>query len=320
MEIFLLSFSLGVALTMVLVALRGKISNIGLALLLVVFVFVLWYEWATRGAIYFLRYLQDAEKQRSPEQAAADGGALLQALGQTGDLFGGVNALFAALAFAGVAVAAVIQSRTLQIAIKQQQQQSFEPLFFHLLQLNREVSAPRFPLSGRIDKKSRSFEGPNGIEASVAFSRAMTLLRRALRMKSIGLLPDPNGKSRLKLTCSMLYIGFYESNQDELGPHFRSLYQVFKLIDTSVFDEDTKVKYANIARSTLGKDQLFLLAVNCTSPYGLEFQPLVEKYGLLRHIARDAEKLTIDEKVADWCYRRTATLGADDRKIFGRSS
>ena len=327
MEIFLLSFTAGAAVAIIIAGIGGSVRAIGLSIFLAVFVFSIWFGWATQGAIYFVEKFQErglsqfisggiAREQMSTTERQADSAALLQALGQAGDLFGGINALFAALAFVGVAIAAVIQGKTLQISLNQQRQQSFEPLFFHLLDLHRNVAVPHVPLMGRFDKKQKAVRTEGGVEPSVGFTRAMKILRYALRRMAVALQMDANGRAKLKQACNAYYTTFYDANQDELGPHFRSLYQVFKLIDNSAFEEHMKIRYANIARSTLGKDQLFLLAVNCASQHGAEFKPLVERYGLLKHIARDADKKTIDERVADWCYHVSATLGAKDRQAL----
>ncbi|UUZ73686.1 hypothetical protein LP415_11680 [Polaromonas sp. P1(28)-8] len=151
--------------------------------------------------------------------------------------------MFASLAFGGVIFAAVMQGRALEIAGKQQLQQSFEPLFFHLLELHREVSATRFRLSARTVKPTMLT--PSSANTSVDFGRAIKLLRREVRMKVSGVSASAANKAKLRLATGQIYMIFYEFNQDELGPHFRSLYHVFKLIEKSAFDEATKIKYAN---------------------------------------------------------------------------
>jgi|GEM_PF-1511108 len=322
MEIGFLCFASGIFIAMLIAAFSDRLINILLFILLPVLVVALWYFWAFHGVQHFYSELQKSQQSRisstyeKPEAANANSeefDKLLPALGQTGDLFGGINALFAALAFSGVAIAAIMQARSLRLAREQQIQQSFEPLFFHLLELHRVVAAPKTKLRSRLQYKERALSSSESAEHAVDFSRAMTVLRRALRMKAVGLGNSDNRGQILCSLCSQYYQYFYDENQDELGPHFRTLFHIFKLIDSASFDLKSKFKYANIARSTLGRDQLFLLAVNCLSRPGQEFKPYVEKYGLLKHVASNPSIPTIDERVASWCYHENARLGASFR-------
>ncbi|HYE71578.1 MAG TPA: hypothetical protein VD932_08665 [Aquabacterium sp.] len=90
----------------------------------VVIVFVVWASWAMWGV------------QAVRDRVGADN---VPALGQVGDLFGGINALFAALALVGVCFAAFFQWRSFQLLLDERTQNAFEPRFFHLLQLVRDV-------------------------------------------------------------------------------------------------------------------------------------------------------------------------------------
>lgn len=324
MELAILSFSFGVVAAMLVAAFSKKLTSLILFVALPVMVVSMWYFWATNGAQMVLGVVQSSlkdlpqsskrEETSKEEKTSVDADEkYLAALGQTGDLFGGINALFAALAFVGVAVAAVMQARSLQLAHEQQRQQSFEPLFFHLLSLHQSVSVTKFKMRSRIVPNAKAVVAADGTEQMVEFARTMAVLRRFLGLKTFGLKNKIDRSELMTIECRKYYEFFYSHNQDELGPHFRTLFQVFKLIDASAFDVEAKIKYANIARSTLGRDQLFLLAVNCLSSHGEEFKPYVEQYGLLKHVARDPAKETIDELVAKWCYAPSAQLGAKER-------
>ena len=119
---------------------------------LAILVALLWYCWATVGAPWMARKLSaelhaDAMARAAEVAASAPAPTTLQDLGQTGDIFGGVNALFAALAFIGVGVAAYYQRESWRLqhaswqmlvdaeerAERDHVRQSFEPLFFELL-------------------------------------------------------------------------------------------------------------------------------------------------------------------------------------------
>lgn len=303
MEIFLLAFTAGIACSMAVLGIRIQAAYTLFVAAAIGVVISLWYLWAAYGADMVVDYWVTKDTSAASK---------LTQLGQAGDLFGGINALFAAFAFAGVLFAAVVQTRTLHVTAKQQSQQAFEPLFFHLLELHREVFASTLtppPLSTR---NSASL-APQKSGGPIKFGRAVMRMRRQISILATNVPRDTSGNEELARRVGRFYESVYRTNQDELGPHFRSLYHIFKLIDQSQFPEDVRVKYANIARATLGKDQLFLLAVNCTSPFGAEFKPLIERYGLLKHIDRRVSFETIDHRIARQCYEPTAIMDAKER-------
>src|SRR6185369_5075369 len=174
--------------------------------------FVLWAVWAAFGVRTFLAIAQWIGQK--------DGDAELMAhLGQTGDLFGGVNALFAAYAFAGVAVAAFIQHKTFVVIEEEQRQQAFEPLFFNLMELSRSLRPRKL-----VDRFSQShdFEWISG-----EINRSIVLPMQRGDLKSSDVSRELNAVSN-----EYIY-RLYQPNEGELGPYFRVLYQTFKLIDKS---------------------------------------------------------------------------------------
>lgn len=305
-EKFLLFFTIGFTTALIAGAFVRRFSWALLALVLVSSVFVMWYSWAIYGVDFVAKLLESQATEPGKEALS------MTTRGQVGDLFGGINALFAALAFAGIAGASLMQARTLEITARQHRQQSFEPLFFHLLELHRNVSAKKLTWSSQPAGGLIVGSGPTH---SVDIARAVHLLRRDIRMKTVGFTGTAADRQQLAKIASELYLRLYVVNQDELGPHFRSLFHIFKLIDGSSFSKGEKVRYSNIARATLGKDQLFLLAVNCLSSYGKDFKPLVENYGLLKHVDQRPTQLNIDLKIAAWCYKDSAMQGSDDREM-----
>lgn len=99
------------------------------------------------------------------------------------------------------------------------------------------------------------------------------------------------------------YLELYEANEDVLGPYFRTMYHIFKLIDKSGLEESERCIYANIARATLGTDILYLLALNCLSFREEEFFPLVKRFRLLKHVKRgEGTEISHDELIAIWFY------------------
>jgi hypothetical protein len=270
----------------------------GEVLAVVVFVAVGgWALWWSIGAEYVLRSFTNSTDDR------------LQKLGQIGDLFGGINSLFAALAFAGVAFAAYLQHRNillqaeqlkearLQAAAAQAQltmaeegsrRQAFEPLFFRLLELNRD----------RADKLNL---GPYATELR---QETAALLRMHLSV---------DGTVKTRALLEQRFERFYLQNEAALGPYYRTLYHTFNLVKNSKLLVETKVQYANIARATLSADELFLLSLDVLTSYGKGFKTLVEHFGILKHGRRTPPKPTVDEEVATLFFDPLATMNFEER-------
>lgn len=254
-----------------------------------------WVWWGTVGVGWMAKYW--------------GGTANLSNLGQTGDLFGGINALFAAFAFAGVAIAAFYQYQTFQLLEhqhrleeRQRLQQSFEPLFFRLLELNQQRQLTR--LRNRNDD-------PNGLSDAVE-----DLAAQFDQTEQRAWLGSNNDAVELKRYIDGIYRPFYERNEQALGPYFRSLYHLFKRIDQSALPEEQLIEYANIARATLGLNELFLLMINCATERGLEFKVLVQRYGILKHLPLKRGRTHLERAAAlitPKVYSQLASLGAADR-------
>ena len=230
----------------------------------------------------------------------------LSELGQIGDLFGGVNALFAAFAFVGVAIAAYYQHSTFKLQVEQDVRQSFEPLFFKLL--DRHMSP------GALLCRFTQADANNG---EVPLGACMTDARRNLMGAMVGSAEQGDLKADSEKVAS-LYAHFYFNNDGVLAPYFRNLYHLFKFIAFSDLPKDEKVRYANIARAGLNKDELLLLAMNGASPDGAEFRPLVEGFGLLKHLwgTSGTTEMTPDRVIAQTYYEVTATMSLSEREAY----
>jgi hypothetical protein len=98
-----------------------------------------------------------------------------------------------------------------------------------------------------------------------------------------------------------------------LGPYFRLLYHVFKFINNSSHLSDSEmVEYANIARAQLSRYELALAFYNCLTPYGERFKPLIEKFGILKHV-NDADLVNARHKDDAMLYAPTAFMSEEQR-------
>lgn len=242
-------------------------------------------------------------------------GADAQGYGLVGDMFGGLNTLFAGLAFAFVAIAAYYQRQTmlgqreeLETARQQSALQAFEPLFFQLLEMFRDQhESARLKWAGGLDYALRSPDAEGQIrriaeEAHLAYAGSDAHSN------------DEGNREAALSTLASYYIPLYRKNEGTLGPMFRTLYHAIRLIAKSGLDPAAQVRYANIARGLLGGELLLMLMLNCLCAPGHGFKPYVEHFGLLKHIRRDTED-GVDQFVASF-FSPTAQMSHVQREEF----
>jgi len=284
-----------------------RITPARLAVTLFVVVLLLWGSWLAWGAKLALKVV---------------GPVVVASLGQVGDLFGGINALFAAFAFAGVAVAAYYQHLSWQLLSDQSKREesrhareSFQPLFFQLLS-----HLPAFPACMRsyptLPTGGLLIVG-GGAQPVYDTGEILDALRTQI-LTSVQYAAARLGNRTVLPHIQAFYDDLYKANEASLGPYLRSLYHIFKLIDMSDLGDKERVQYANIARAKLDISAIFVLTLNCSTTRGNEFKPFVERYGLLKHVYRtgDADLPSPDEAFAEWCYSPTAVMSADSREAF----
>jgi len=287
-------------------------------------VLVIWFIWlfwwaapVTRQAMKSTAVISPAVTASAPARAtsATPIEVTMADLGQAGDMFGGLNTLFAGLAFSFVAIAAWFQRRTLlaqyvqiKAAREQQRLAEFEPLFFQLISLFRDLRSQavdvKYPNSGTHDG-TLSGLGVTGYVRSIA-------------VQVLG--GDLTTVADMAKAIDKAYSDFYQQNEQILGPMFRTLYHVFRLVSQSGLDEKHQVRYANIARGLLGGDFLLLLMLNCLSRHGRGFKPYVELFGLLKHVREPLNGDNVDTKMAKLFYSQSARGNYSERLEFWKTN
>jgi Putative phage abortive infection protein len=110
--------------------------------------------------------------------------------------------------------------------------------------------------------------------------------------------------------CEELYGKLYEEQQHVLGIYFRTLYHIFKFIDTSALTHDEKAQYASIARAQLSAYELGLIFYNGLWEEGKQgFKPMITKYGILKHAKPEVLLQDADDRHNPRLYEETAFLG-----------
>lgn len=230
--------------------------------------------------------------------------------GQFGDLFGGINALFTAFAFAGLIYTAFLQRDELRLQREELQEtrkelagqreqlqlqnetfklQSFETTFFQLLSLHHQIVEALVI--------ERDLRGPVGdYRGRYAFEEFYRLLRLSLSTAT-----HPPRSQAAWSEIDQKYREVYDEHQSTFGHYFRNLYHIFKFVDQSTGSE--KRRYASFARAQLSSFELACLFYNCLSQNGAEkFKPLAEKYTLFKNLPW--ELLVREEHIAH--YESTA--------------
>lgn len=296
-EIFLLWAALLLVLLMAILApVSPRLRMFGL-IGLVITIWLLW-------PLYAVEYLADTKwphpqsqlKKSGAEKESADTRTGTQGenenssneeptarLGQVGDLFGGINALFAALAFAGVGIAAFQQWKSTQLAFKQ----SIEATFFSALELHHKIAdSLQFDLAQIFPEKYKVLDRLAVLADGKRPQRPPPVHGRRVFGEVIKSLSYSGDRIAAYEYLMAQYSIIQNEHNYVLGHYFRNLYQILKLIDTDdALDANGKQKYASMLRAQLSSDELALLMVNCAGTIvdKGEFRALLVRYRMLEH-------------------------------------
>lgn len=235
--------------------------------------FALWFLWGAFHA--FLGGLQSPPMDR---------------LGQWGDTFGALNALFSSFAFAAIISTLWLQQK--QISQSQEEQarqlseahrQRFESSFFELLKLFRETRENVvFRYSKEITeadpKKLRTTRGGH------------SAIRRAWDEAKwwIDQLQQPPAKEQIAFIYEQKVHSRFENS---LGPYFRVLYTIcYKIKSDKILSEDEKIIYARLLRSQLSSYEIALLGLNGLSRVSKDLAMYIVDFRLLKYVPDDERK------------------------------
>lgn len=225
--------------------------------------------------------------------------------GQFGDWFGGLNALFTALALGAVIWSSQMQrhamkeqERLFNEQQKEIRRQSFESSLFQMISLCRELhEGLHSTRMGGIERRMTGIPqmevihsyGAEAVEHFVASS--LSILTKVRDQGAV----DAHIHSGYRAEIGKRFdSSVYNTTSSQLGPYFRALYHLFELIDGQTFlDRRERRRYANVARDHLSENHLILLAMSlCTERSG-NMLTLVEKFGLLRHMPHQPPQLEL---------------------------
>ena len=210
--------------------------------------------------------------------------------GLFGDMFGVGNAIFSALAFAGLIVAIFLQREELKLqrqelkltreeVARQREQlqsqaetlkkQTLENTFFELLRFHQEILQAVRHYHGRERQGREAITGLVG-EFRNEYNKSAHTELEGDRIRDA-------------------YNKFHHKFQSYIGHYFRNLYQILKFINDGQAEEKDKKLYGRLVRAQLSSDELFLLFYNCLSEVGVrKFKPLVEEFAMLQHVPKES--------------------------------
>ncbi len=211
-----------------------------------------------------------------------------KSLGEAGDMFGGITALFSGLAFAGLISTLLMQRRELELQRKELRLsrdefglQRFENTFFGLVKLfNDHVDS----LSGN----PTQYVGDTSVYKGRAYlENCADGLADQFFMGTEG--PKHNPRPIPAERSIGAQIKEYENAYDlryesDLGPYFRLLYNTIRHIEKSGLTEEEKLDYSKIVRAYLSSSEVKLLMFNCASRHGSGMKQWVVKHRFLKHL------------------------------------
>lgn len=237
--------------------------------------------------------------------------------GLMGDSYGIFNALFSGLAFFGVLVTIIVQSRD-------NRKRTIVEQYFKMLDEQQKVVDEINVPQARRAKKDEEIVIAKGRKAFVEFKIQLKYLVIEIRKVAsdggfelsdidvadiayavfyygsdtswktfmIEYLKDYRDAERLvdaivsKLKSNKRYI-LDRPNHNYLSVYFRNMYNAIKLIDNStLFNEEEKINYVKVLRSQLSNSELYILFFNLISRFGKKWidNNYVVKYQLIQNL------------------------------------
>ncbi|GAA6206835.1 hypothetical protein NBRC116601_01280 [Cognatishimia sp. WU-CL00825] len=212
----------------------------------------------------------------------------LEKRGQSGDMFGGITALFSGLAFAGLIYTLFVQKKELQF-----QRQELSLLVGEQKETKQHIKVQADQLSAQSDFIEQQIFENRFFQMLSAFSNFLENIEidgnsgtDALEKLQHYVRPRTARQMRNHSEGSINPIKEYENNflnyRNDLAPYFRQIYTILKFVDSSNVKQ--KKFYTNILRARLCSAELSLLCLNCASQHGsAKMAPLVDKFDILKH-------------------------------------
>jgi hypothetical protein len=226
-------------------------------------------------------------------------------LGQWGDAFGALNALFSALAFVAVLLTLTQQQKQIDEAATDQHLQRFERTFYELLRLLREARGDvEYRYTDEYDGGTRKKEDNYGdrVYGTEAFKRSQFELTYWVETAEAH--AGPLSTQAVADIYDQIVHDRYESS---FAPYYRLLYTLLLRIksDTKLKPEE-KHRYGNLLRSQLTSHEVALCCYNGLSAVSGSFKELLSEFRIAKYLPDEFGKSVLQRH-----YQRTMFLGRD---------
>lgn len=227
--------------------------------------------------------------------------------GQIGDFIGGVSGtLFTLVGVVLLFETLALQRKELSESRIVFEKQQFETTFFNLLNLYQELV------------KSLHFDFTD-LYGEKIYSGKDFFAQQRKKIYDDFVPVDSYSKNRKN--SKIKYIEFYTSTKEQTAHYFRTIYRIFRFINTSKFSEEEKLHYAKIVRAQLSESELFFLHYNAYTEYGAKFRKLINEFNILKHLPT-LEKLEFKNYAGELeqMQRNSVGIVLDDLHGFMKAS
>lgn len=237
----------------------------------------------------------------------------IEKLGVFGDSFNVLTSLFTGLAFAGVIISVILQTKELKEAraeFKGQkealQNQEFDNKFFQMLNLLNNITDNLTITSGS-----------SIVQGKDIFRYLKNKFHNSILQAYNNDIVNSSVKDEKFIYFKNEFDQFNNEYDTTFKYYFINLYQILKYIDTYVKNKEEAKEYTNVLRAQLTKNELVLLAYNAIGVQSFttnDYQKLVEKYGFFEHL-----------RYGDFCDNsnlieiNTSVLAKYDDSVFGKN-
>lgn len=226
-------------------------------------------------------------------------------LGQWGDAFGALNALFSALAFVAVLLTLTQQQKQIDEAATDQHLQRFERTFYELLRLLREARYDvEYMYSKEYEGGTRKKEAnyADRVCGSEAFKRAQFEIKYWVDVQLAA-----NGKPSSKAVAAVYDRIVHERYESSFAPYYRLLYTLLLRIKSDKkLKPEEKERYGNLLRSQLTSHEVALCCYNGLSAISGSFKDLLSEFRIAKYLPND-----FGREILQNYYPSTMFLGRD---------
>ncbi|KAA1183926.1 hypothetical protein FP026_07865 [Rhizobium tropici] len=236
-----------------------------------------------------------------------------EALGQWGDSFGALNALFSAFAF--IAVLVTLRQQRADLANQQKQisqdrhdqhMQQFETTFYELLRLLREArDAVEFRHSDEYEIYRVEIRGDSRASALTKGTEAFKQANFEMLFWIKRAEAQNNGPLTAEILADLYTKHIHNRFESSLAPYYRILYtHLMRIKDDAFLSQDQKNGYGNLLRSQLTSHEVALCCYDGLAPFSGSLRSLIIEFRMAKYLSDEFGRRYLND-----IYPETTFLG-----------